>query len=1048
MLSAKQSIFVMALLLFSTSAGIAVNGQSEDIRTDITGLTIPFIDGLIDKEAPIGSLGEWDDGLKETVELKSSTGSIQGDFFIKHVSDRILIGLLVESVSLNFEEIKVTYDVDGDGEVSPYDIRMVVAPTDSKTSIDLGNLLFQIEMFDGQSWSPMEKMLEMKPEEADAIKTQAFQIGTLKTATPQKVMGMIVNQQETTFTYSIETSMDMRIIANAINKQNANYESPFIFPKEVAKSGVSLTAKIDKKIYGYPEVGQTDNPRLQVFDIQQLIANSFLFNSGISSIEVTQAVQFEDNSLSLVKNKQTMARVFVTHEASSPVDVEVTLTATAIETTTIFGIQFPVAFHTLGSLSQSFSAPVSPDRDNLEDSANFILPDTWTAEDNLKLTAHVKRVGFIDINSVDNTKQTTVSFTETKNLNIYFVRLNTGTDTSPTRPTLTQVNPQLTEIAEAYPVARVNFIELDWDTVGVVAGLDDHGIIDELNDLYGQLVIASIFALLFGIDDVPFPHQLYGFRTGGGGHSDPTWNNHGAKLGFVGVGGIGSMIAAHEINHNFGPNSWGRHVADTGYGCNAPGPDATWQTLYSDDDIHALGWSPTWGLLPSTTPDFMSYCSGPSTPTAWISDYRWERMITEFKLSGDQDFALMLAERGVNIHQSIKELKGSETSRIISGTVDSEGQLQVDPSFEVPGALHIVPEADPNVEANFTALVSFSNQSQIKIPIYAHFSGAGEYFNPEHAEPLKTTSFSFFIPDNGEIVSVEYLDQNGKTVYAQKGTGVVPSVELSVPQEIKRGGGNQVVWDFSAKNTTNFYFKLQYAHNNRSWTDVGPVTTGSSIVSNFERYPGSKEGQFRLLASDGFQTSIFYPSLKTFMSFLPPELNVTREKESDEKMFRLPNRGSSISFSASAVDPEDGLLKPSAISWELIDPHKVSHFFTGTDFVSFRALKSGHYILMVTAKDSSGLTTTKTVEFNIAEPQQITAETLKEFREAQAALIPTDDPTATETTSTGTTATRTNETKSEELTRETTPSVTLPIPFMAVIASVAIIPIARRKRKS
>lgn len=107
-----------------------------------------------------------------------------------------------------------------------------------------------------------------------------------------------------------------------------------------------------------------------------------VINMRITDIEVTQAIQDLDNSVMLIRDKRTFARVHVKSDGDPVEAVRATLRATWDG-----GGDGPISSTSPGGWL--LKVQPNPDRDNIEQSFLFELPLEWTRQSNLRLYAEL-----------------------------------------------------------------------------------------------------------------------------------------------------------------------------------------------------------------------------------------------------------------------------------------------------------------------------------------------------------------------------------------------------------------------------------------------------------------------------------------------------------------------------------------------------------------------------------------------------------------------------------------------------------------------------------
>jgi hypothetical protein len=216
--------------------------------------------------------------------------------------------------------------------------------------------------------------------------------------------------------------------------------------------------------------------------------------SGQQPIEVTQAVQRPDDSLPLVAQKATVARVY-TITGNSPFSE----TARTYLYGSVGGSDLP------GSpMLVSQRAPTVINRNNLNDTANFSLPQSWAGAGSIVFTAQA--VG--QRNDKASTVPKTIAFNTRGSLTVWIVPVNTGSVGSPVLPPQSEIDRQESYMRTIYPLAHITFVQKSWNVLGVVTGEP----ITALNTYYNNVVFAWIISIIFPpfIPPYTLPDQIYG----------------------------------------------------------------------------------------------------------------------------------------------------------------------------------------------------------------------------------------------------------------------------------------------------------------------------------------------------------------------------------------------------------------------------------------------------------------------------------------------------------------------------------------------------------
>jgi hypothetical protein len=326
-------------------------------------------------------------------------------------------------------------------------------------------------------------------------------------------------------------------------------------------------------------------------------------------LEVTQAIQNRFNTLPLVQDKTTVARLYLNVSGT-----------TQAQPLWVYlygkrgGIDLP------GSpLTKLVTVPTSVNRTHLADTPWFVLPASWGSG-----TVEFKVKFRTTFGAQTTSGPINLTFTPKVVPTFWVVPINTGSASSPVLASDAEILSQQSYLETVYPLADVTFVRKSWTAVGPTTVANT---IAGLRTYYNTAVVAWIFGLLFtGSSPFDLPMQIYGLTPSGGGISDPVWCG---GFGYVARGYRGSSLEAtmaHEINHNLDRDpagTWGHH---TPFGCGATGPDPSWP--YANANIQEVGFdtrSPIDAdhVVPQNFPDVMSYCQSGALPTKWVSPYRW-----------------------------------------------------------------------------------------------------------------------------------------------------------------------------------------------------------------------------------------------------------------------------------------------------------------------------------------------------------------------------------------------------------------------------------------
>jgi hypothetical protein len=458
------------------------------------------------------------------------------------------------------------------------------------------------------------------------------------------------------------------------------------------------------------------------------------------------------------------------------------------------------------------------------------------------------------------------------------------------------------------------------------------------------------------------------------GISDPPWDS---GQGVVSVGddnadigppysvdspGFGAVNYVHEVAHNSGM----RHTA-TGRGqqksttsgnvaCDNSGdPSSDWP--YTNPNIQEYGINPDTGVIYEPLPrlpfwalglssgnqtyDFMSYCYGVNslrTFTNWISPFHWQQAFND----------LSAADAGV------AQPAGIETGPIIAVTAmldnpdvgsDDGGEFGTLYKSEEgpvispnPGNAYSVQIRDGDVVLSTQAFdVSFENVD-----------------DPE--SPLEEVMVVFTIPfEDGTSVVLLRGAQVLDTFAISDNAPTVTVTDPASHDEWSAGTTETLSWSGNDADGEPLTYAVYFAPNGDDFTVIAAELTDSSLQINVDDLKGAEDGVFRVVASDGLNTS-FADSASVEIPNHAPMVNIANPADG-----AFGEAGGLIVFNAVAVDLEDGTLVDESLTWESDLDGEIG---VGEQ-LPLNSLSAGVHEITLAAEDSGGETSTATITLTV-----------------------------------------------------------------------------------
>jgi hypothetical protein len=956
----------------------------------------PVIDGRID-------FGEW----------PITANSVEFDHgFIAAVNDRMRLYLLVDVLDDHIDDprsstsegdwIEVVVDVDEDGEISPgVDLIYTLWPSSRELRIQryFSSSGVRMPLWDVPNYSSVAAGFGcFAADDTEVLRDPPLASECFN----HRVWEIAIDLNEIGANPNVFLPTEYVLLYVRVHSNLPIFQE--VFPEG------GFDDMLDIQLVTVPAVANTRGAEIQ-FDEEYADDNG----DGIVNdpLEVTQAVQHRDNSLRLVAHKDTAVRVYVeVREDDSPQMVTVSLYGTrdgkdlpgsplSVEFWAWPDFEFPLRFFT-DPFSDVFRYGIRKGRDNLLHTANFALPAEWVKPDNVFFHAKA-RYSDQEIES----RAVEVFFVPRRTPYYVMIPINEGSWEAPVQVDETHLAAAESFLKTIYPVPDVNFERWEYPPFDIAPGVVTGEILR--NDILENLIM--YYDLLTALDVDPMPEQIFGYAVtadlGQAATRGPLCTTPGC--GHVAGGGTfveassgaylyNPTVPAHEINHNIGdPETWARHVPGGGVGEGTVDPE--WIRLYDESeggvedpyaeffvrefgfdtrtpwvngyDILDLGfYEGRFTVVPPYWPEVMSYVTAIQHdgedlryvhPQTWTSPYRWERMFDFFEPE-PSDFPEMRRRR-MSFH--------------VSGRMDRQGLVHLNPVFSLPG----VPRIEPDSQGRYVLEVRYKNKENLIVPFTPTFTDS-------EGLPLDNAYFRFALPAEGipERIVIrkdkEVLDE----IVVSKHR---PTVKITSPRGNEEWDGTRkLTW--SAKDldgdplTYLVFYSPEGARSSSKarkarWVPVAWGVQGDSYEVNMDRLPGGAKGVFKIIATDGFHTVSAMssgnlmvkdkpPTVTLVLPDLSPPADVSDENPNQYQYRDVQEMENSLTgsfpegpivFEAHAFDLEDGSLTDESILWFLGKKKR----FMGKGGKPTFYFESGVHLITLAAADSAGNTVEK--EFSI-----------------------------------------------------------------------------------
>jgi hypothetical protein len=319
-----------------------------------------------------------------------------------------------------------------------------------------------------------------------------------------------------------------------------------------------------------------------------------------------------------------------------------------------------------------------------------------------------------------------------------------------------------------------------------------------------------------------------------------------------------------------------------------------------------------------------------------VSDYTYEGIRNR-----------MVAESGPLRAQELRSRRQAEHLAVFGTIYTSTDRIELDAFYRVPDAWDVFGR-DPLGEYSIRLL----NDVEGVLADYA-FTPRFNHVDPgpscesaamQEEEPALITEYVPWV-DGAAFVTIYHGAQE---LARRPVSGSAPAVTLLHPNggEVLDGNEVSVVWDATDVDGDPLEFTLEYSVDDGArWSPLGSRITTTEIILSAALVPGTDQGKFRIVASDGVNGAQDESDNTFTVPNKAPDVQIV--SPSDGATY-LP--GQSVPLIGNTLDVEDGTLDDELLLWTssvrgTVGTGQMLHV---TDFIT------GTHIITLTATDSGG----------------------------------------------------------------------------------------------
>jgi hypothetical protein len=214
-----------------------------------------------------------------------------------------------------------------------------------------------------------------------------------------------------------------------------------------------------------------------------------------------------------------------------------------------------------------------------------------------------------------------------------------------------------------------------------------------------------------------------------------------------------------------------------------------------------------------------------------------------------------------------------------------------------------------------------------------------------HGPPVTVTGATF--PNPGRIRALS-LESGGAVLARRDASGAAPTVrwtDPAKPRPLGRRGLRRVSWTAGDRDGDNLRYVVQFSRDGGgTWRTLDPQVPGLSYMVDLEGLPSTRNGRFRVTATDGLRSATDTANRSVRVPNHPPNAAITAPVDG-----AAVTAGAAMPLAGTAADVDAGTVAPARLSWR---SSRDGDLGRGRSLTA--RLSPGRHELVLTATDAQG----------------------------------------------------------------------------------------------